>query len=83
MVGPRQTAGQHDHVEGIVQYRVEFGVGHQLGTAAAAHQAFVQAGANHFDAGAAQQIDDGYCFEFFATVCEGDEDACHDCGFLW
>ncbi len=73
----RPTAWKYDHVEMLLEGFCQRGVGNQYDTAACGYGTGFKAGANDFDAGAAQQIDNGNGFEFFAAFRNGNEDACH------
>jgi 3-methyladenine DNA glycosylase/8-oxoguanine DNA glycosylase len=51
-----QPAGQGDHVEGLIEDVVEQGIGLHASAARPLDQTGLQTGADHLDAGAAQQI---------------------------
>ena len=68
VIGTRQTARQHHHVENAIGKAVECGVGDKDGAARGAHRLCIESGRHDLDAGPSQQINNGDSFEFFAAL---------------
>ena len=76
-IGTRSPARQHDHIEILVPNLVQGRIGAQTHPSGSRNGTVFQGGDHHFDAAAAEDVDDAHRLQFFTTFGEGNENAGH------